>query len=141
MQTSISYLLKTVCCVILFLFLCKGRERKLFIHTAGSCLLMCFKGWFCTMGYVLYKHFQNSERLISTEIPCFIEGNSNEFTINALMGLCNSIWTMWVFYSEDRKYLSFICSFACNFVNHCYSIAADILDKHHIPFDVLLPTN
>ena len=29
--------------------------------------------------------------------------------------------------------------FACNFVNHCYALSADILESHGIPFDVMLP--
>ena len=29
--------------------------------------------------------------------------------------------------------------FACNFVNHCYDIASQILEKEGISFDVLLP--
>ena len=41
--------------------------------------------------------------------------------------------------SEDRKYLHLSAVFACNFVNHCYAVSYDILKKHGIPFDVMLP--
>ena len=120
--------------------LCKGRERKTFIHTAGSMSIDVFQGMALHYG-VLYplQTFSKFREVNFTEIPCFIEGN-DEFTINALMGLCNSISDhVGLLSSEDRKYLHLSAVFACNFVNHCYSIAADILDKHHIPFDVLLP--
>jgi predicted short-subunit dehydrogenase-like oxidoreductase (DUF2520 family) len=29
--------------------------------------------------------------------------------------------------------------FACNFVNHMYSIASDILDSENLPFDLIKP--
>ena len=29
--------------------------------------------------------------------------------------------------------------FACNFVNHCYAISQQLLEKHGIPFEVMLP--
>lgn len=29
--------------------------------------------------------------------------------------------------------------YVCNFVNHCYAISAELLEKHGIPFDVMLP--
>lgn len=41
--------------------------------------------------------------------------------------------------SEQRKYLHLSAVWACNFTNHCYAIAAEILQKHDIPFSVMLP--
>ena len=41
--------------------------------------------------------------------------------------------------TADRKYLHLSAVWACNFVNHCYDIAAGILAAHHLPFDVMLP--
>ena len=41
--------------------------------------------------------------------------------------------------TADRKYLHLSAVWACNFVNHCYDIAAGILSAHHLPFDVMLP--
>lgn len=41
--------------------------------------------------------------------------------------------------TEDRKYLHLAAVFACNFVNHCYTLSSNILSAHHIPFDVMLP--
>jgi hypothetical protein len=29
--------------------------------------------------------------------------------------------------------------FACNFVNHCYALSADVLARKGLPFDVMLP--
>ena len=41
--------------------------------------------------------------------------------------------------SDRRRYLHLAAVFACNFTNHCYSIAAEILSRHQIPFEVMLP--
>ena len=39
--------------------------------------------------------------------------------------------------SEQRKYLHIAAVFACNFANHMYALSARILEKHHIPFEVM----
>ena len=41
--------------------------------------------------------------------------------------------------TADRKYLHLAAVFACNFANHCYTLAADVLAKKGLPFDVMLP--
>ena len=41
--------------------------------------------------------------------------------------------------SEERRYVHLAAIFACNFVNHCYALSADILAKHGLPFDIMLP--
>lgn len=41
--------------------------------------------------------------------------------------------------SEDRKYLHLAAVFASNFVNHCYDIAAHILQRHDISFECMYP--
>jgi predicted short-subunit dehydrogenase-like oxidoreductase (DUF2520 family) len=41
--------------------------------------------------------------------------------------------------SDDRQYLHLAAVFACNFVNHCYAMAAEVLEEHGMDFDVMLP--
>jgi len=41
--------------------------------------------------------------------------------------------------SADRRQLHLSSVFACNFVNHCYALAADIVERAGIPFSMLLP--
>jgi predicted short-subunit dehydrogenase-like oxidoreductase (DUF2520 family) len=41
--------------------------------------------------------------------------------------------------TEDRKYLHLAAVFACNFTNHCYDLAAKVLESHGMSFDVMLP--
>ena len=40
---------------------------------------------------------------------------------------------------EKRKYIHLTAVFACNFVNHLFSIAKEISDSQEIPFDYFLP--
>ena len=41
--------------------------------------------------------------------------------------------------SDSRSYLHLSAVFACNFVNRCYALSASLLERHGIPFDVMLP--
>ena len=41
--------------------------------------------------------------------------------------------------TEERKYLHLAAVFACNFANHCYDMAASVLEQHGLPFSVMLP--
>ena len=41
--------------------------------------------------------------------------------------------------TEERKYLHLAAVFACNFANHCYALSAELLERHGLPFDVMLP--
>jgi predicted short-subunit dehydrogenase-like oxidoreductase (DUF2520 family) len=73
------------------------------------------------------------------EIPCFVEAES-EASLDVLKNLCASISDRVIeMTSDNRKYLHLAAVFACNFANHCYAIAADVLEQHGIPFDVMLP--
>ena len=40
---------------------------------------------------------------------------------------------------ERRKHIHLTGVFACNFVNHLYTIAKEIADSQNIPFDYFLP--
>jgi predicted short-subunit dehydrogenase-like oxidoreductase (DUF2520 family) len=41
--------------------------------------------------------------------------------------------------SEGRKRLHLAAVFACNFTNHMYALAQELLDDYGLPFDVMLP--
>lgn len=119
---------------------CKGKEEKVFLHTAGSMPLDAFMGRAKHYG-VFYplQTFNKGRNIDFKNIPCLIEGN-NGFTIEVLMKLAKSISNnVRLMASEERKYVHLAAIFACNFVNHCYVMAADILAQYNIPFDLLLP--
>lgn len=120
--------------------LCKGKETKVFVHTAGSLPLDVFQGM--AMHYaVLYpmQTFSKSEEVDFSGIPCFIEAN-DEYAHRVVADLAHQLsGHVYELSSADRKYLHLSAVFACNFVNHCYAISQDILEKHGIPFKVMLP--
>lgn len=120
--------------------LCKGRETKVFVHTAGSMPMSIFEGMALHYG-VLYpmQTFSKDRDVNFSEIPCFVEANDSytqQILEEIAHGLSAHVYQM---DSNDRKYLHLAAVFACNFTNHCYAVSHDILAKHGIPFEVMLP--
>jgi predicted short-subunit dehydrogenase-like oxidoreductase (DUF2520 family) len=72
-------------------------------------------------------------------VPLFVEANSEDnLKIVKTLALHVSYVVMEAT-SEQRRSLHLAAVFACNFANHCYAIAEQILNKNNLPFDVLLP--
>lgn len=120
--------------------LCKGKESKVFLHTAGSMPMNVFEGMALHYG-VLYpmQTFTKAKEVDFSVIPCFIEAN-DDFAKEQIGGLAHQLSRkVYELSSDDRKYLHLAAVFACNFVNHCYAISQDILAQHGIPFEVMLP--
>ena len=110
------------------------------VHTSGSIGLNIFKGKFSNYG-VFYplQTFNKAVDVNVSEIPFCIEGNSLEFEkqlIEIAKSLSNNVVKM---NSQQRKQLHIAAVFACNFSNHMYSIADDLLAKEDIDFKILLP--
>ena len=114
----------------------KGREGQLFLHTAGSMPLSVFEGYAERCG-VLYpmQTFSMDREVDFREIPLFIEGADPRIRAVA-ESLSAHVYEL---STADRKYLHLAAVFACNFANHCYTLAADVLQKKGLPFDVMLP--
>lgn len=120
--------------------LCKGREDALFLHTAGSIPMDVFGAYARRYG-VLYpmQTFSKERQLDFSEIPVFIEADSPE-TLTVVNSIaCSISRRVTPLSSEARRHLHLSAVFACNFANHCYALAADVLAAHHIPFETLLP--
>ena len=110
------------------------------VHTSGSIELNVFKEKFSNYG-VFYplQTFNKDVNINVSEIPFCIEGNSLEFEkqlIKIAKALSNNVVKM---NSQQRKQLHIAAVFACNFSNHMYSIADDLLSKKNIDFKILLP--
>ena len=110
------------------------------VHTSGSIGLDVFKQKFTNYGVFYPVQTFNKEIDINiSEIPFCIEGNSLEFEkeiIEIAKALSNNVVKM---NSQQRKQLHIAAVFACNFSNHMYSIADDLLAKKNIDFKILLP--
>lgn len=119
---------------------CHGREQRVFLHTAGSVAMDVFQGMALHYG-VLYplQTFSKTRNVDFTNIPCFIESN-DDFARQTTAHLAHSVsQDVRPLSSEQRKYVHLAAVWACNFVNHCYDVAEQVLQRQHIPFDVLLP--
>lgn len=120
--------------------LCKGREDSVFVHTAGSMPMEVFQGLASHYG-VLYpmQTFSKAREVDFATIPVFVEwGDAEARTVITAFAASLSCKVTHLA-SADRKYLHLAAVFACNFVNHCYAMADEILAAHGISFDTMLP--
>ncbi len=109
-------------------------------HTSGSVEMNVFQNHAKNFG-VFYplQTFHKEKELEIHEVPFCIEGN-NETTANALSELAKSISSNIHFVSsENRKVLHVAAVFACNFTNHFYAIAENILAEKKLSLDILRP--
>ena len=118
----------------------KGRESQLFVHTAGSMPMDIFKG--LTVHYGVFYPMQtfSKERLVDfNDISVFLETNDT-VSMERLKMLSTTLTThIYELDSEGRKHLHLAAVFACNFVNHCYALSAEVLAAKGLPFSVMLP--
>ena len=120
--------------------LCKGRAARVFLHTAGSMPMQVFDGLAAHYG-VFYpmQTFSKERALDFSRIPIFLEG-SDPVALGVARTLAESVSRQVVELSgEGRRRLHLAAVFACNFANHCYELSAEILERHGIPFSVMLP--
>lgn len=110
------------------------------LHTAGSMPMDVFRGHARRYG-VMYplQTFSKDCPVDFREVPFFVEASAPEALAQA-KGLARSVSDrVEEMDSEKRRRLHLAAVFACNFVNHCYAVAADMLGRDGIPFEVLLP--
>lgn len=117
-----------------------GQKEALWVHTAGSIPMNIWEGHVSRYG-VFYpmQTFSKQREVTFDEIPVFVESNSEEDTL--LLKEIAEVLSKKVYEatSEQRKSLHLAAVFTCNFTNHMYALAADLLKKYHLPFEVMLP--
>lgn len=114
--------------------------RAIWIHTAGSVPMDIFSTFTENYG-VIYplQTFSKKRKINFSEVPVFIEGSSDS-VCSIVENLAKSISQNVRFLSgEKRRHLHLAAVFACNFTNHMYVLAEEIIGKENIPFDVLNP--
>ncbi len=114
------------------------RTEALVVHTAGSVPLMALPQ---TKAGVMYPmQTFSKERLVDLrEVPLFIETKRAE-DLPTLRALAESLSPdVNELGSDDRCRLHVAAVFACNFPNHCYALAADVLKSAGLSFELLLP--
>lgn len=110
------------------------------VHTSGSRPMEILKKYFDNYG-VFYplQTFTKGVKLDYSQIPFFIEGSTEEVS-NALCKLSNLIsLNVYVANSELRRKLHIASVFACNYVNHLWAIADDLLKESGLSLNVLYP--
>lgn len=114
--------------------------RALFVHTAGSIPMEIWKPYVQHYG-VLYpmQTFSKTKPIDMTQVPFFIEATAPEDR-ERLYGIARSMSEkVYDATSEQRKMLHIAAVFCCNFTNHLYAMAADLLEKHGLPFEAMYP--
>ncbi len=114
--------------------------NKLVVHCSGSVSMNELKNYSSNFG-VFYplQTFSKQRSVDFKKIPVFIEANNREneeLLINVAAEISEQVT---VLDSERRRTLHVAAVFACNFVNHFYRIAGDILKSKAIEFKVLRP--
>lgn len=130
---------KDTCVETLIPQLAKGRQQQLFVHTAGSLPMALFEGHTARYG-VFYpmQTFSRQRRVDFSEIPLFLEASDAQ-TLQRLHELADSLsQQVYDLSSADRRHLHLAAVYACNFANHCFALSADILERHGLPFSVML---
>ena len=117
-----------------------GKGDALLVHTAGSIPMNIWEGKASRYGVFYPMQTFSKQRVVDFRaIPFFIESNSPEDT--ELLKAIASVPSEKVYEatSDQRKNLHLAAVFTCNFANHMYALAADLLEKCNISFDVMLP--
>jgi predicted short-subunit dehydrogenase-like oxidoreductase (DUF2520 family) len=115
-------------------------EGVMAVHTSGSLSIDIF-GKFRIKGCVFYP-LQTFSKHVETDfsgIPICLEAN-DKGQLALLHDLAASISNdVRELNSRQREIIHIAAVFACNFANHMYSIAGEILSANNITFDILHP--
>ncbi|MGN0221739.1 MAG: Rossmann-like and DUF2520 domain-containing protein [Prevotella sp.] len=115
-------------------------KDKVVVHTAGSVPMSVFERHAVHYGVFYPMQTFSKEREVNfADIPCFLEAGDVQ-TYALLERVAASVSEkVYSLSGEQRRYLHLAAVFACNFVNHCYAVASDLLQMNGIPFDVMYP--
>ena len=121
----------------------EGRENALFAHTAGSLPLSLFRDAGHERGAVFYPlQTFSKERAVDFGAVHFFLETSREEDFEQLKSLAERLTTPAKIHhstSATRRWLHLAAVFACNFGNHCCTVADDLLAEAGVDFRVLLP--
>mgnify|MGYP003169058865 CR=1 FL=1 len=118
----------------------EGKQHALLVHTAGSIPMNIWEGYAERYGVFYPMQTFSKQRAVDfREVPFFIEAKRPEDVelLKAVAGTLSE--KVYEADSEQRRSLHLAAVFTCNFTNHMYALAAELLEKYHLPFDVMLP--
>ncbi|PWS31287.1 Rossmann-like and DUF2520 domain-containing protein [Pedobacter paludis] len=112
----------------------------LVVHTSGTTDLETLSSTLKNTG-VFYplQTFSKHKEISFNNIPLCLEANSEaNFEILNLLAnkLSNQVYQL---DGEKRKVLHLAAVFACNFTNHLYTLANQLLEKNNLDFEIIRP--
>lgn len=114
--------------------------KGIIAHTSGAVSIDVFEGLIKKYG-VFYplQTFSKSKEVNFSNIPLCVEAN-DENTLKLLKEIANKLSVnVTEVNSEKRKILHLSAVFACNFTNHLYVLAQELLNANGLDFDILRP--
>ena len=118
-----------------------GREKALFVHTAGSVPMSIWHEAGADHYGILYplQTFSKDKKVELSLVSFFVEA-SDEKSLQRIESVAHRL-TSHVYRadSERRSALHVAAVFACNFSNAMYCMAEELLKKADLPFEGLLP--
>lgn len=115
-------------------------SNQIVVHTSGSVAMDILKP--ASKNYGVFYPLQTFSKTKKAEfktIPICLEAK-NPNTLKVLQSIGKSISNnVQTIDSEQRKFIHVAAVFACNFTNHFYSIASDILESKKLSLDILKP--
>lgn len=115
-------------------------SNKLIVHTSGSVDMAVLKDISSAIG-VFYplQTFSKNKSVNFKQVPICIESNNTK-SLKVLSVLAHSISdNVQQIDSEQRRAIHLAAVIACNFSNHMYAIAEQLLHSSHISLDILKP--
>ncbi len=111
------------------------------VHTAGSVSIDVWKGTHARRFGVFYpmQTFSKGKDVNFSKVGIFVEGNSEEVCRQLELLARRLSPLVYRITGEQRAYLHIAAVFACNFTNAMCSIAAELLEKQGLPFEIMLP--
>ncbi len=110
------------------------------VHTAGSTPMSILAPYCKNFGvFYPFQTFTIAKKVEFDNIPVCIEANSPQ-NLDILKELAQSIsQNIKLFDSSQRQQIHLSAVFACNFANHFYAIAEELLREKGIDFEILQP--
>jgi len=113
---------------------------QLLVHTAGSTGLSALEGASTRIG--VFYPLQTFSKIKSVEfrqIPIIIEANSPE-VLASIRAIADRLSEKVIeLSSEQRKTLHVAAVFACNFTNHLFGLAQELLEEKGLDYELLKP--
>jgi predicted short-subunit dehydrogenase-like oxidoreductase (DUF2520 family) len=118
----------------------KQLKNKLLCHTSGSTPMEILEPLSADYG-ILYplQTFSLAHQVNLSNVPVLIEANT-EANLSVIEDLARGVSEkVQVMKGPDRMALHLAAVIACNFTNHLYARAEELLNQHNLPFELLHP--